>query len=395
MNKQLRVAFFADSYLEVDGVAMTSKRLVGYAKRNGYPFLCIHAGPKTEVSTDGSVTHLALKRSALKIAMDESLAYDPLFQRHTNRVLRQLLEFKPDVLHITGLNDVSIIGSYLAWKLQLPLVGSWHTNLHEFASSRLKKLLRFLPTSASETIAGFAERKIRDGAVLYYKQPKVVLSPNQELVELLGRGTGRISRLMTRGVDTEKFSPAKRTINDAIFRFGFVGRLRAEKNVRMLVDLERELIKAGKTNFLFTLVGDGSEREYLEKNLKNAAFTGFLDGEQLAKAYANMDVFIFPSETETFGNVTQEAFASGVPAIVTDKGGPKFIVTQNETGFVAKDLAEFAEYSILLMDEPERLAKMKTLAREQAMSRSWDTVFDGVYDAYRIAYDLKKTEQNY
>ena len=395
MNKQLRVAFFADSYLEVDGVAMTSKRLVGYAKRNGCPFLCIHAGPKTEMSTDGCVTHLALKRSPLKIAMDESLAYDPLFQRHTNRVLRQLLDFKPDVLHITGLNDVSIIGSYLAWKLQLPLVGSWHTNLHEFASSRLKKLLRFLPGSASETIAGFAERKIRDGAVLYYKMPKVVLSPNQELVELLGRGTGRISRLMTRGVDTEKFAPSKRVLKDSVFRFGFVGRLRAEKNVRMLIDLERELLKAGKTNFSFLIVGEGSEREYLEKNLKNAKFSGFLDGEQLAEAYANMDVFIFPSETETFGNVTQEAFASGVPAIVTDKGGPKFIVTQNETGFVAKDLDEFVKYSILLMDEPERLAKMKSLAREHAMSRSWDAVFDGVYDAYQTASDLKQTTPKY
>lgn len=395
MEKQLRVAFFADSYLEVDGVAMTSKRLTGYAKRNGCPFLCIHAGPKTEVSTDGSVTHLALKRSPLKIAMDESLAYDPLFQRHTNRVLRQLLEFRPDVLHITGLNDVSIIGSYLAWKLQLPLVGSWHTNLHEFAASRLKKMLRFLPGSSASAIAGFAERKIRDGAVLYYKMPKVLLSPNQELVDLLGRGTGRISRLMTRGVDTETFSPAKRKVNDGIFRFGFVGRLRAEKSVRLLVDIERELLKAGKSNFSFLIVGEGNEREYLEKNLKHAEFTGFLEGEQLAEAYANMDVFIFPSETETFGNVTQEAFGSGVPAIVTDKGGPKFIVSAGETGFIAKNPDEFAKYSIKLMNEPDTLAKMKSLAREHAMSRSWDKVFDGVYDAYQTAYDLKENKPKY
>ena len=159
--------------------------------------------------------------------------------------------------------------------------------------------------------------------------------------------------------------------------------------------MESELLKTGKTNFSFLIVGEGSEREYLEKNLKNAVFTGFLDGEQLAEAYANMDLFIFPSETETFGNVTQEAFASGVPAIVTDKGGPKFIVTPDETGFVAKDLNEFVKFSSLLMDEPERLAKMKISAREHAMSRSWDAVFDGVYDAYRIAYDLKENKPNY
>ena len=390
MDEQLRIAFFPDSYLEVNGAAMTSQRLTGYAKRKGYPFLCIHAGPKTEVSTDESITYLSLKRSPFSFTLDEDLAYDPLFQRHTNRVLRQLLEFKPDILHITGLNDVSIVGSYLAWKLNLPLVGSWHTNIHEFAAYRLTKLLRFLPKPAVTKIAGFAERKIMDGAVLYYQMPQVVLSPNQELVDLLGRGTRRVSLMMSRGVDTDKFSPALRKVNDGIFRLGFVGRLRAEKSVRMLVDLERELLKAGKTNFAFLIVGEGTEREYLEKNLKNVTFTGFLEGEQLSEAYANMDVFVFPSETDAFGNVTQEAFASGVPAIVTDQGGPKFIVRHGETGFIAKDLGDFVKFSIELMDDPKKLSGMKILARESAMSRSWDAVFDGVYDAYHKALEKKK-----
>ncbi|MBC7898788.1 MAG: glycosyltransferase [Saprospiraceae bacterium] len=390
MRNNLRVAFFPDSYLEVNGAAMTCQRLTEYAKRKDYPFLCIYAGPKTEVVQDGSVTYLALKRSPASISLDEDLAYDPLFQRHTNRVLRQLLTFKPDVLHITGVNDVSIVGAYLGWKLQIPIVGSWHTNVHEFAAHRLKKLLRFLPRAAVGKIAGFAERKIMDGAVLYYKMPKVLLAPNQELIDLLGQGTGRRALMMTRGVDTDKFSPEKRTVNDGIFRLGFVGRLRAEKSVRLLVDIERELIKQGRANFEFLIVGEGNEREYLEKHLVHGKITGFLDGEQLSEAYANMDVFIFPSETDAFGNVTQEAFASGVPAIVTDQGGPKFIVTPNETGFVTKNLEEFVKYVTLLIDEPERLSKMKILSRERAMSQSWDAVFEGVYDAYRIAYEMRE-----
>ncbi|MDQ3042700.1 MAG: glycosyltransferase family 1 protein, partial [Acidobacteriota bacterium] len=123
MNKILRVAFFPDSFLEVNGVAMTSRRLVGYAKQNGYPFLCVHAGKKTANTQDGSVTYLSLKRSPAAIKMDEDLAYDPLFQRHANRVIREIVKFRPDVLHITGLNDVSIVGAYLAWKLQIPSVG--------------------------------------------------------------------------------------------------------------------------------------------------------------------------------------------------------------------------------------------------------------------------------
>ena len=367
---------------------MTSKRLVGYAQKNGYPFLCIHAGKKTESYEDGGVKYLSLKRSPVAFKMDEDLAYDPLFQRHTGRVIRELMEFSPDILHITGLNDVSIVGAYLAWKLQLPLLGSWHTNLHEFAAHRLMKMFGFLPDATVRKMTGFAERKIMDGAVLYYKMPKVVLSPNQELVDRLGKGTGRASYLMTRGVDTEKFAPEKRTVRDSKFRLGSVGRLRAEKNVRMLVELEQRLLTAGKSNFEFLVVGEGNEREYLEKNLRNAVFTGFLEGEELAQAYANMDVFLFPSETDAFGNVAQEANASAVPAIVTDKGGPKFIVRHGETGFVAKDLDEFTRYTIELMENPEKLHLMKRLSRESALARSWDSVFDSVYDAYREAISI-------
>lgn len=397
MKKIPRVAFFPDSFLEVNGVAMTSKRLIGYAKRNGYPFLCIHAGRKNEVSDDGSVKYLSLKRSIVSFPMDEDLKYDPLFQRHTNRVLRELVKFKPDVLHITGLNDVSVIGAYLAWKLQLPLVGSWHTNLHEFAARRLARMFRFLPAGTVSKMTGFAERKIMDGAVFYYRMPKIILAPNQELIDRLAKGTKRKARLMTRGVDTEKFAPEKRTVNDDIFRFGFVGRLRAEKNVRLLADLEKKLLEAGKGDFRFLIVGEGNEREWLEKNLQNADFTGFLEGEQLAEAYANMDVFVFPSETDAFGNVAQEAMASGVPAIVTNHGGPKFIVKHNETGFIAESVEDFAKFSLELMENPEKLAEMKQEARKFSLSRSWDAVFESVYDAYReaikIAEETKQKEK--
>ncbi len=390
MEKQLRVAFFPDSYLEVNGAAMTSQRLTGFAKRNGYPFLCVHAANKTDVWQDESITYLSLKRSPVSFKLDEDLAYDPLFQRHTNRVLRQIHEFKPDVIHITGLNDVSIVGSYLAWKLQIPILGSWHTNIHEFAAHRLSKMLRFLPKGMVSNITGFAERKIFDGAVLYYKMPKVVLSPNQELVDVLGNGTRRISRIMGRGVDTDKFSPEFRTVKDGIFRLGFVGRLRAEKNVRLLADLERELLKAGRNSFEFLIVGEGNEREFLEKNLAHGRITGFLDGAELSEAYANMDVFIFPSETDAFGNVAQEAFASGVPAIVTDQGGPKFLVKPSETGFIAKDLDDFVKFTLELMDDPAKLSKMKESARAGAMSKSWDSVFESVYEGYQTAYEMRE-----
>ncbi|MGI8885131.1 MAG: glycosyltransferase, partial [Pyrinomonadaceae bacterium] len=302
-----------------------------------------------------------------------------------------LERFKPDVFHITGLNDVSIMGAYLGWKMDIPLVGSWHTNLHEYAAHRLQNKFGFLPEKISGNLTNFIERKILDGAKLYYKMPQILLAPNQELIEMLEKGTGRKAHLMIRGVDTVMFAPEKRTKTDGKICFGFVGRLRAEKNVRLLAELEKELLAQGKDNIKFLIVGEGSERAYLEQNMQTAEFTGFLEGERLAEAYANIDIFVFPSGTDAFGNVIQEANASGVPCLVTDQGGPKFIVREGETGFIAKDSNDFVKFSVELLDNPEKLAKMKRNSRQFALSRSWESVFESVYDAYREAFDRKKS----
>lgn len=361
---------------------MTSKRLESYARRRDYPFLTVYAGKKTQFEQDGSVARQELKRSVLAIPMDAGLAYDPLFQRHNRLMRRRLEEFRPDVIHITGLNDVSILGAWLAYKKQIPILASWHTNLHEFAATRLHQTLWFLPANARTPLINLAERKILDGAVLYYKMGKVILAPNKDLIDVLTKGTGRAGYLMTRGVDTELFTPAKRTVQDGVIRIGFCGRLQPEKNVRMLVEVEKALIAAGKTNYKFLIVGDGSERAFLEQNLARAEFTGFISGEKLSEAYANMDIFVFPSETDAFGNVVQEAFASRVPAIVANAGGPKYIVNHGATGFVAEKTEDYGRYTLELMNNPAQHETMREAARAFALSRSWDAVFEKVYQAY-------------
>ena len=106
-----------------------------------------------------------------------------------------------------------------------------------------------------------------------------------------------------------------------------------------------------------------------------------------------MDVFLFPSETDAFGNVAQEANASGVPAIVSDKGGPKYIVREGESGFIAKDLDDFVRYAIKLYDDRELLARMKLNSRQQAAVSSWDSIFEGVYDGYREAISLENASK--
>jgi glycosyltransferase involved in cell wall biosynthesis len=129
-------------------------------------------------------------------------------------------------------------------------------------------------------------------------------------------------------------------------------------------------------------VGEGAEEAWLRKNMQQAEFTGLLTGEKLSRAFANMDAFAFPSETDTFGLAVLEALASGVPAVVTARGGPKYTVQNGETGFVATDFDDFVRTTVILLTQPDLLSSMRTAAREYALSTSWDQIFDGMYRAY-------------
>jgi phosphatidylinositol alpha 1,6-mannosyltransferase len=120
--------------------------------------------------------------------------------------------------------------------------------------------------------------------------------------------------------------------------------------------------------------------------MRHAELTGILQGEALAQAYANMDVFVFPSETDTFGNVVVEAMASGVPAIVSALGGPKYLVEEGATGFIAATETDFVNSVLAVYRNGELRAEMRRNARRLACERSWDAVFAGVYDRYAEAF---------
>jgi len=142
----------------------------------------------------------------------------------------------------------------------------------------------------------------------------------------------------------------------------------------------------------FLIVGHGSEEASLRRDLVNAEFAGVLRGAALAEAYANMDVLVFPSHTDTFGNVVLEALASGVPAVVTPDGGPKFIVRDQENGFVTNDDL-FSEAVAKLAGDRVLLERMRVAAREYALGCSWDAVFDRVYAGYETA--LRREDGDY
>lgn len=380
----MRVAFFTDTFTEINGVALTSRQLTAYAERHGHAFLCVRGASESRQYQEASVTHLELARGRFSFDLDKGLRHDPLLWRCQARVASALRDFKPDIIHIVSPGDVSEIGAFLAKKLKLPLAISWHTNLHEFGAMRLGKMFGWKP------FLRFSEARILDAVIAFYRMGDVLYAPNTELVEMLEARTGKPVLLMKRGIDTALYNPAHRTVTDGILRMGYVGRITPEKSVAFLRTLEAGLKARGVPPFRFTIVGDGSDREWLRQNLTAADVPGILRGEALAEAYANMDVFVFPSRTDTFGNVVLEAFASGVPAVVTNGGGPKFIVRHGISGFVADDDTAFIDHTAALLNDPALRRRMSHSAREQAAGESWDSVFDKVYEGYAIRVERKQ-----
>lgn len=383
-----RVAFFADSFHEVNGVALTCRQLDAFARRNALPLLSVHAAPQADFVSQGSVSTLSLDRGPTAVPIEHDLSFDPLFMRHRHWVESLARAFRPDIVHITGPSDVGILGMWLAHRLRLPVAASWHTNIHEFGARRLDQLISFMPPAFRDSVASITERGILSGCARFYRSADVLLAPNEELVEMLKRRTGRPAFLMQRGADTEQFHPRLRSRAGSTFILGFVGRLTPEKNVRLLADIERALLSAGETDFKFVVIGQGGDLDWLKSNLRQAEFPGVLKGAALAEAYANMDLFVFPSHTDTFGNVILEASASGVPCIVTASGGPKYLVEDGVTGYIAADDRQFMRRAVSVVKERTLQARMRTAARDFALTMSWDRVFERVYEAYSVALNL-------
>ncbi len=379
-----RIALFSDSYHEANGVARTALAIEACAKRRNIPLLSVHAGPETRLVHDGSIVRLDLKRSSLlSFGLDEDLRFDPSMWRHIGRVAETVKWFSPDVLHFTGPSDVGQLGACVGHRLSIPMVASWHTNLHEYASRRLR--LKWLGQAKRDDAKTWVEQQALRLLMLFYRIPRVVLAPNGEVAELLEARTGKPTFLMSRGVNTDVFTPARRRGPNAIVNIGYVGRLSAEKNVRLLHQIESELDAEG-LDVRFTIVGEGSEREWLRQRMMRAQFTGVLRGEALADAYAQMDIFAFPSETDTLGNVVLEAMASGVPGVVMAAGGQRFIVDAGRTAIVADTHDAFVEGVRTLVKNRRRREAMGIAARALAVELlSWDRIFIDICNAYEIA----------
>jgi len=382
MNPVVRVAYFADSFYEVNGVALTSRMLEVYARDQGHPFLSVHTGAHTRCWDLGSVRRVELALGRWSLRLEQDLRFDVLCIRHKELLLKELEDFRPDVVHVTGPSHIGLLGVWASRRLRVPLVASWHTNVHEYARRRLQQWLSRLPHIVAASAGRLAEALTLTATLRFYKCAQRTLAPNPELTAMLEAQTGHSSALMKRGVDTRLYHPRKRRRADNVVRIGFVGRLSAEKGVRWLRTVEVELQRQGVSNYEFWIAGHGNEEQWLRHSLGHRQIPGVLRGEALATFYADLDLFAFPSETDTYGNVIQEAMASGVPCVVTSGGGPKYLVRQEVDGLIANGEQAFAQACVRLARDGDTRTRLARRARQAAEAATWERVFDGVYRVY-------------
>lgn len=369
----LRVALFTGNYNYIkDGVALTLNRLVAFLERRGVPVLVF--APVAETPAFESVGELVPVPSfAIPTRKEYRIATGlPAAQR------KQLEAFRPTLFHIAVPDILGYQALKLAERWNVPVVASYHT--------RYDTYLRFYGLGLFEKLG---QRYMRN----FYNRVRRVYPPSESMAEIIRQdGQSQHVEVWARGVDSELFSPDKRDmtwrrslgIADDEVAISFAGRLVKEKNVAIYMRV-MNAIAAKRLKVKPLVIGDGPEMATMKSGLRNGVFAGFLHGEALARAYASSDIFFFPSESETFGNVTLEAMASGLPAVNAIASGSNSLVTEGETGHLVNARDEqglAARLETLVRDESLRRT-MGEAARQRALTFSWDHILSGLLDSYR------------
>ncbi|OHD66804.1 MAG: hypothetical protein A2176_09990 [Spirochaetes bacterium RBG_13_51_14] len=316
----------------------------------------------------------------------------PLAFPYCDKKLKKALEeFKPDLIHFT---TPAFLGRYArnyAIKNNKPLVSTYHTHFPNYVDYYFK----FLP------FLKFLGHLVPLILRYYYNVCDTVYVPTKPVLEDLA-GIGIERRRMTiwaRGIDTSKFNPRKRDdkyidrlCGKDTIRILFVSRLYWVKEITTIVNIYTKLSRT-HPNMKMVITGDGPQRKYMEKRMPGAVFTGKVLHDDLPRLYASCDIFLFPSITETFGNVNLEAMASGLPVVAAAKGGPLGIIREGETGFLVdpKNIDKFCDRLSRLIDNPVLLKKMSRNAIDYARTQKWDNLCRDMFASFeRIISDRKK-----
>jgi glycosyltransferase involved in cell wall biosynthesis len=296
-------------------------------------------------------------------------------------IVDALAEGRYDLVHLCSPGPAGIEAWLLARVLELPVLGSYHTELAAYAGLRSGD-------AQLGTMAAF-------GLGMFYGGCDVVLSPSpasdERLLEL-GIESDRIGR-WDRGVDLDRFDPQLRTpglLPDETVNVLYAGRLTKEKGADLLADAFLAARKRDERLHL-VLAGGGPEESHLRERLgAHATFLGWLEGESLARAYASADLFLFASQTDTFGQVILEAQASGLPVVAVAEGGPVSLIEHGETGLLASaDAAELADALTSLVTAPLLAERIRLGALTAIRTRTWAASLQQLAAGYEAALEQR------
>jgi len=361
---KMRVALFSDTFYETNGVSNTYKKFFEWAKLNGKPvdFYLYDDSISSpfEIENHGTV-------NIFKFLPHRYIKYyeNLKFELFSNPFIKnQFAKYNYSVAHIATPGSLGIIGRKLSQLKKIKMVGVYHTKFEEYISLKFPIMFRSL---------------IKDFIIyltkIFYKNFSIVLAPTENLAKWIERNNICKSGVFSRGVDCNLFKPILKKFKK---NFIYVGRISEEKNL----DLIKKAYYSSDKSMSLVFTGDGPYREVFEKNFPHAKFNGYKFGSELISEYQKGDLFIFPSLTDTFGNVVQEAMSCGVPCLVLDKNGPGEIISHGEDGWIAKNEFDFIRLFNNLTKSEEIIRKAGILAREKMKKRSWDKIFNDLWCLY-------------
>ncbi len=355
---------------EVNGVSMTLGRLVAGLSTRGFDVQVVRPSQgrdsETQATAMSGISELLVAGLPLPgydgLRMGQPCAYRLLFEWN---------QTPPDVVHVATEGPLGLAALWVASMLGIPASSTYHTNFHQYTGHYHIGLIR-------DFILVFLR--------IAHNACGCTLAPTKQMASELRSLGFKNTGVLSRGVDTKLYSPDRR---DASLRsewgateesivFAFVGRVASEKNIDLAIASFRQAARAAADSIL-VIVGDGPERKRLETENPDIVFAGMRKGEDLARHYASSDVFLFPSITETFGNVVTEAMSSGLAVVTFDYAAGRELIIDGENGYLAKygNSTGFQKRAMEIAKMGlEKLAGVRSQARETALSVNWDKVIE-------------------
>ncbi|HPR49790.1 MAG TPA: glycosyltransferase family 1 protein [Spirochaetota bacterium] len=382
-EKKIKIALFSDVLKEnLDGVTYTLFNIIKRVPKDKFDFLFITPYPPDDLENFPFPVYVC-KYIRFPLYKDYPFAIPDI----DKNLVKYLDQYKPDLIHYT---TPALLGRYAvryARSRKIPLTSTYHTHFKAY----LEYYFKYFP--GIKTLLHGLVKKIMHW---FYNQTDMVFVPTTPILdELVDLGIQK-ERLMIwgRGIDTQIFNPKFRDsqfmdklCGNNTLKILFVSRLVWEKEIKTLVRIYKKINKT-QPNIKFVIAGNGPQRNYMEKRMPDAVFTGQLTGFELSRIYASSDMFIFPSITETFGNVVLEALASGLPVVAAAQGGPKGIIQNGKTGYLAvpKDIQDFYEKINLFINDEKHREEVSANALNYAITQNWDSLCDLLFKTYERIY---------